>query len=911
MRGSESIRLHFFGYPHAESKGEGIELRSRRAWGLLAFLLLTAMEHSRESISTLFWPDLAANRASANLRNLLWVINQTKLAACVGASRSTLRADREADVWVDVHAFRDAVADVTTGNDVTPAALGDAVALYRGHLLAGLNLDVSHEFDDWRQMESSALLSDLATLYAELAAQSRGDSETARVLRSAERWLGTSGTAAAVGVGSKAGHGAPIGTGRVRGAPRFRSPLVGRSGELALIEKTLFDSDPGLVSLVGPGGSGKTHLASVVASRCARRFAEGAYFVSLAHVETARDFILTLGDAIGVPLSRAIPSAGPRDQLPLDALGALKARDALLILDNVEQLPATYPWMAALTEDDSKLHVVVTSRHELELSHERVVRITGLPWPDATDDEEAALQTESVQLFVALSQQHNPEFSPTSDDVQAIARICRALEGMPLAIELASSWVRSGSCEEIAAQVEREAESLTTSERDTPRRHRSLRAVFLQSWARLSRPERAALRRLSAFHGPFSAEASSSVIGLAPAALATLVRRSFVKRLPDGRYQLLRIVRGLLAERLRALPEEKARLHRRHALYYLNELAGRRGELRSTVQKRAARALVSSFENIEAAWRAAIALGMHEELVAASRPLFTLLQLQNYFVDGVALFGELGSSDCTGRSGSAKVTRYLGEFFEGWFLVHDDERTGLEKVHQARSRLERVEAPADVRAMATVLTTHIDVGTRSRPTVAREELEGCLEHFTSLSDEDGIALSLEALGLLVAVHSAEEALPIVARSLAIREGMGDQWGVASVLVVLGGVLVGLRDFAEAERALTRALAIHRRLQMDPFNEMGAWAELAWVSHLTGRMEESRDRFRSAYDLARTIGAKVALGSTAESLARISHAMGEQDVAERYADEAVALYTENGDAKRLARCLEFVHSELAS
>lgn len=900
MAGSADLRLHFFGYPHAESNGVRIDLRSRKAWGLLAYLHVTQMAHSREFLSTLLWPDQPADRGQASLRNLLWMLNRTDLGACVEATRTTLSSSRGDGIFVDVAAFRDATAPA--GPEADPDALAGAVRLYRGHFLDGLHIDGSAAFEDWVLIESSALRSELAEIVETMSQFDTAKPGMHRALASARRWLGL----------AESDRDAPgYGRGRsaVRGVPRFRMPWIGREKELALIADALDETCRGFITLAGPGGAGKTHLAAMAAAECAGRFAEGAVFVSLAHVETARDFILSVGEALGLPLARAIPSGGSRDQLPLDSVELLRDRDMLLVLDNVEQLPGAYAWIAALAGSTTRTRILVTSRHQLGLRAERVIPVEGLELPKPSDDADDACESEAVRLFVAAARQVLPGFSPSEADVQVIAAACLRLHGMPLAIELAASWVRSATCAEIKTMLEEAIDQLESSELDVPQRHRSLRAVFLRSWNLLSREERAAFRRLAIFHGPFTAAEASEIADLPAATLSTFVRKSLVHRTRDGRYRLLRIVQHLVAERLRALPEEHARLHARHADHFLRFLVEKGETLRSPRQRDAAEAIARSFENIEAAWRHAIAAGQSENLLPTIRPLFTYLQMRNCFVDGVSLFGALEDAEMRSQPGPGALLAGIGALYRGWFLVYDVEARGVDGLRRARSKLSELGAPSGILAMANVLASFVEIGTRSERTVTRKELEWSRERLAGSGDEDGAALATEAVALLIAEDAPEEAQALLEDVIGVRSKAGDEWGLACALSAMGSALLRRCDGDAAEIALKRALAVHQRITLDPFNEMGVWSSLAVISNGQGRFGDSRDQYRRAYDLARIIGARVAIGSTAECLAITFYALGDMETARRHAQEAMQSYRAGGDAKRLARCQTFIDERL--
>ena len=724
------VRLRFFGYPRATFRGSAIELRIEKAWALLAFLVLTDIPHSREAVSGLLWPNHSANRALANLRNVLWSINQTPLEICVDATRSSLRAGQRMDFWVDVGSFRDVIgrlldprrgaADPPTGKE-----LAEAFGLYGGDLLAGLHVDAAPSFEDWLQVEAAALRHEAYTGYQALLREPWPESTPFSRLEAAESWLSLqpySETAlthvanqlielgrrdealrriegfertvrselnltlspAVSALRERARRASddempPLidRAGRLRNAPSFRSPFVGREREIELIAESLRAPDCRLLTIAGPGGSGKTRLAVEAASRCADAFSGAAFFVGLSQVDSPRGFALALGHSLGIPFTRSAQSEEPRNLVPDEALAVLCEREILLVLDNMEHLPGVFGWIERILSMPCRARILATSREQLALRGERVLRVVGLPFPRTDANSiDVIRSSDAVRLFVSHARQLNPGFAPTVDAWQRIASICHVLDGLPLAIEIAASWVRTIGCREIEDSVRNDSASLSTPLRHVPKRHRSLRTVFAQSWERLSRDERAVARRLAVFHGPFTTAAAQEIAGASVPLLSALVRHSLVQRAPAGRYRLLRIVREQLEERLRAMPVAHSDVRTKHSTQYLRLLEEAQPALQDVRQKRALEDLTEEFDNIQAAWRFAVESGLVPLLARAMIALFLFIQMRSRYADGVTLFGAMAQSLSENGGKEDRDSRLLAQVLEGWFSIY-----GLSLIH--------------------------------------------------------------------------------------------------------------------------------------------------------------------------------------------------------------------------------------
>src|SRR5687767_9259248 len=325
--------------------------------------------------------------------------------------------------------------------------------------------------------------------------------------------------------------------------PVLPTPLIGRQTEVDQLRELLNDSGCRMLTLVGPGGIGKTRLAIETASQSQSEFADGVYFVPLAPIAASRFLVPVIADSIGFSF-QGESSLDPKSQL----LNYLNEKQVLLLIDNLEHLlgdPAFCDFFTELMERTAKVKLLVTSRESLGLQGEWVFEVHGLPIPEGQ-----AVEGTSVELFLQRARRAFVAFDARMEDYAAIVRICRLVDGMPLGIELAAAWVRTLSCEEIEHEIERGLDFLSLSAKDLPARHRSMRAVFDHSWQLLPGNEQSVLLRLSIFRGGFSREAAEQVTGATLPVLSALVTKSLIRRSGTGRYDLHELIRQYALKQL-------------------------------------------------------------------------------------------------------------------------------------------------------------------------------------------------------------------------------------------------------------------------------------------------------------------------------------------------------------------------
>jgi len=397
--------------------------------------------------------------------------------------------------------------------------------------------------------------------------------------------------------------------------PRPGTPFVGREKELAEITRLLADPDCRLLTLVGPGGAGKTRLALQIAGSLGAVFPGGVVFVPLAPVSSPELVVRAVAAALQFKFKELSNVTNERDPLQTPGyqlLDYLREKELLLLLDNFEHVIPAAGLVSDILAAAPGVKVLATSRERLNLAEEWALAVAGMAFPE--EERGAPQEYGAVRLFVQVARQVQVGFETADADWRAMAHICRLVEGMPLAIEIAASWVRVLSVSEIATEIERSLDFLTTARPGVPERHRNLRAVFEHSWTLLSESERAAFCKLSIFHGGFTREAAAQVAGASLKLLLALADKSLVRRSPDGRFDLHEVLKRYAAEKLDEAPRQKADTQEAYHHYYLAMLQDLADGLKGPAQRETLDRLELEYDNLRAAWLLTAEIGDLAEL---------------------------------------------------------------------------------------------------------------------------------------------------------------------------------------------------------------------------------------------------------------------------------------------------------
>lgn len=595
--------------------------------------------------------------------------------------------------------------------------------------------------------------------------------------------------------------------------PAQRSLLVGRQGELGALAPLLLRTDVPLLTLTGPGGIGKTRLALRLMAERADDFADGAFLVTLASLRDPDLVLPSIGRAFGI-------AEGVGGTL-LERLQAhLRPRQLLLVLDNFEHLMAAAPVVAALLSACPRLKALVTSRAPLRLSGEHEYPVPPLPVPDAGGslEPERLLQYAAVKLFCERVQAVRPSFVLTSGNVAAVTEVCRRLDGLPLALELAAARCKLFTPQALLGRLEGRLELLTGGTRDLPERQQTLRSTIDWSYRLLSAAQQRLFRRLAVFDGGAELNAAQAVCG-APGEepilvddLVQVLDHSLVHLLDtsggETRVGMLETIRGYALEKLGESGEEEA-VRRTHARYFLGlaEEAGARPDGGEAGRRRDQ--LEAEHANLRTALRWSVA---HREPALALRLahlLGGLWESSAYLHEGRRWLDEVLALEPSGESRELRA----GVCHHAALLA-----TRQSDWHAAAARAEESvrlyrEIGAQPGVAHALLTLALIATMRDDHARSAELHRQLLPMFERLDDPAGLARATHNFGLAYRFEKPREALELGERSLALYRRAQLPRGVAQAQNLIGWARLNLGDAAGARASFAESLQACLRLQL--------------------------------------------------------------------------------------------------
>ena len=856
----------------------------------------------RDELLALFWPDEVESTARHNLSQLVYHCRRQPWFDGLESERTRLRWR----VASDLQLFRAAIG---------AGAWHDALELYRGTLLEGLPAGVAPGFETWLESERESLQvawreavlqvagalereGRWAEASAHLAAVLERDplaedalqaylrcareaGQRAAALRAYEAFEATlrdeldlaplEATVAqaqalrdtpvdadpptAVDAVDAAKPPAPTVYDTVpvvlRGFPAPVTPFVGRDAELDALHDLLTTHGERLVTLIGPGGVGKTRLAIEVGRRAAGTFTDGAVFVALADLDDPAYLADAIAAALGIEGGAGIGEA--------ELLAAVAQRSMLFVFDNLEHLLAGAGLVSEVLAASPGSSGLVTSQAPLDFQGEVRFEVGGLRYPTGPD---ASLERfDAVTLFLKSARRAHPQFVATDVDRAGVVRLCRLLEGLPLGLELAAAWMRLLRPDEVADALEVNLDTLDTGHHDVAPRHRSLRAMLDHAWSLLTDDERDALAGVSVFRGGFLREAAEAVTGTSLRTLLALVNKSLLRRTAGGRFEALEVVRRFALERLGEDHARRDAMLRAHAQHFVafglragSELTG--PELATWLERVAA-----EHDNLRSAFGTSIATGDAEPGLRLACALYQYWHVRGHYREARATLDALLGTDqplpdalrATALSHAGAFARYCEDFEAARTLLHEslalhralDEPTSLAQTLGSLAKLQRVLGDLDG---------------------AERHFEEALAIDREVGNDVRVANTLNDLGAVAQVRGDRATAEVRYRAcLDAARAAGEVLLTAMVLGNLGGCALDRGDAEEARALHLEAEEVFERHGFRVGLAITA-QQLGEVAAFAGEVAAARAHFATAMQRFVDIGDARGVAETAASVA---------------------------------------------
>ncbi|WP_420627884.1 AfsR/SARP family transcriptional regulator [Candidatus Leptofilum sp.] len=880
--------------------------RSAKVQALFCYLLVEGRPVSRATLREFFWSEQPQELANANLRQSLSrlqkaIKNKAGDEPFLLVGREFVEMNQASSYWVDVHTFETLLGACEEHGRFPNLYCGQchhhleqAAALYQGDFLATFFLKDSPQFDAWQNRKREALhraaLETLTFLAKRL--ETRGDYpqaiDTLDRLLQLEPWqeathfkkirlLARLGrrveamqqykmccTILADEFGLFPGAELQRLVESIRQAPEKRPsnlPLskhphfINREECIEQINQYLFDPARRLISIIGPGGIGKTAVALEIGQALVAKhlgpFTHGVFFVQCLPNPNAERFVSveTLNAAIAAVCEITLTNEkNIADQIT----DALKEKELLLIIDEGEFLdPEARANLTTIIRQTTAVKIVSTSREKLNLVAEWSYRLEGLSFPPAVtrqmtspqkettrQDISKIKQYEAIKLFQVKAQQNDPTFIIRSrEEATAVTQIVQMVEGFPLGVELAAAWVNIILPQTIALELSNSGKILASEQIDLPAKHRNMFAVFEWSWQQLSEEEKKLLKRLTIFHGGFNFEAAKEVAGASLPMLSRLSNKSWLqkKQTPiSARYRLHTLIHQYLVET--KVSQEQLGLGKRHSAYFANYLATIEPYGTGIEVKKSSDLIKQDIENIRAGWNWAVKQSELSLLSHYLEPLYHFYATQSWWHEGLIMFQKatllLKQEQNRSRLSSPQL-----HFFAQLFTRFSEFCQALGDIEHAELVLKDstqlnvlLEEPGEYALLNKKLG--MIAHRRGHFALAEDHLQitiSVLEESKPRSED--LAHAYMSLGAILRDSDDKEgARDLFAKSVSIYKACGSPWGIAHATRLLANITFQLDDISEAKEHHQESMALFKQID----NELGIGLNLIGLGQIAAK-----------------------------------------------------------------------------
>jgi DNA-binding SARP family transcriptional activator/predicted ATPase len=864
------------------------DFKSSKARALLGYLAVTGQAHARPALVGLLWGDMPERKARMNLSQALTTLRRS-FGKHLTITRQTVEFNRDSDYWLDVEVFEAAAAegeiealqaavqlyrgDFLDGFYVRQASEFELwvlsqrarlreLALKALHTLAGYYAaqgEAGYEkaidtvkhlliLEPWQEEAHRQLMHLLAlsgqrsaalvqyehcrrVLIEELGVEPAAETSVlyeqirdgeftplsnqheitvVRVENSVQQLIGQTISAQA-----------SVST----NLPPQPTEFVGRERELDELADLILDKGARQVTIVGPGGIGKTRLALEFAERqlpsktrstlrergLSYRFPNGIYFVSLESLSSSELIMSAVAEAIRYRLDRG----------EAQLMDYLHSKRMLLIIDNLDHLLDGVEILSRMLKAAPDVHILSTSRENLNLHEEQVFPLQGLEFPEVAQADQA-VDYSAGKLFLQAARRRQPDFSMGDAQVESLVLICQLVEGMPLALELAATWIDTLPLSEIATEIQHNFDFLTTEFRDMPARHRSVRAVIDVSWEQLQPVEKTLFSQLSVFRGGFTRKAAAVITGATIQGLSSLVGKSLLRYAKSqDRYYLHELLRQYGGEKLAAQKVEVEEIHDRHSQYYCEWFANQvtAKTLKSVGQKAALEAMNAELENTREAWRWAVQNQRIKRLMYRATSFGMYYAWRGGLLEGERTIRAF-ISHLTDANASTDANRELLKAslmnWQGYFLSELGDRTKAFDLLIKSQELLRSPLLANSKTKAERahnLVIKSEAGWWQSFNVRLEQLAQARAWYRDVGHPFGLPFALSySAHIAIFADQMDEAQQFLEESLELHECSGNELGRAFSLMVMGNLAFTQNNYEKAERLFQKSVEIAKEME---------------------------------------------------------------------------------------------------
>jgi predicted ATPase/DNA-binding SARP family transcriptional activator len=958
------LKIYCFGALRVELDGKPVvNFETDKTRALLVYLAVeSSRPHRREHLAGLLWSDIPEKRALQNLRQTILCLRKALREnhsdiPCLIATREEVQLNPAIDYWLDVKAFSAALDQAyrhyrqRIGRgwlNIRPLLRG--LAQFQGEFLEQFYLSGGPLFDEWaslqredynrRAIEALALLADYhqrrsehelsrqaTARIVELAPwEETAQAQMMRLLAINKQWsaaqnqyvilrrylrdqLGVEPSQATTSLFNEIRTSAAQNTSLPPHFPLARhnlpdtpTPFVGREMDLDFLSERLADPECRLLSLLGPGGIGKTRLALETAHIQVGLAADGVFFVPLDTISSPEHIPSAIADALELVFTE-------RDDPQTQLLNHLRDKQILLVLDNFEHLLAAQGSTDLLSEilrNAPGIKLLVTTRERLYLQEECAYMLDGMAVPVNKDISlEASGTFDALSLFIRRAQQVHGNFRMDSSNLSAVIHICQLLDGLPLGLELAAAATWDCTCDEIARRIAGGFDELTAYASNVPARHRTLNAAFEVSWRLLTVDQQKLFSQLSVFRGGFEIAAVGAVTGksLPPddlhQLLSALAEKSLLRRAVGGRYDLHEAVRQYAAGRLAERPELASLTLAQHVHYYADLVAGLNENLKSSGQASALEMMHKEIGNTRSAWLWLAENKCALEISLCADSIFHYFNIRSRFTEGIEWFQQAVQALESDEAGLLALGMCLSRLGALAYRAHNNTLTE-KALDRSLEIISRLDAPGEL-AFCQIFSG----GLMLRKTMfdAAEALaQNSLALYRSLGDQWGESYALYFLGLVYNRMSRyEEAWSVLAEAIMISRRIDNQHRLIAPLNLLGDIACIKGDYDAAETYFQESLEISRALN-DRYNQAILLNNLASVYQAKQQYDQERAVFEASLALCREIGDRDGESTALNGLGEMSAHLGEYSQAIHFSQQALSIARQGGDIWTIMVCL---------